>query len=236
MIRLDVELALQTGSSTRFRNDVLELATGSSVDSRPTKEELLSTASALPHIMLNVLQFTDLLNDRGREGSTKLDPLSYTETLVSLLYHLIEIAPLGQRRIVLGGLHDDVTHLAMLAFMTTLLPEYSRDDSSHLLSKTLESAIGNLHATSADILDSGVLLLLWALFIGGISVLRRRDHRWLILKTCERLNLPDWPDVLSQLCGFPWIHTLHDVPGRCLWENAQRRNTESSSDFLQLQA
>lgn len=234
--RLDVELALQTGLPTLFSSDAVVPANGVSGDSRIIEEQLLSTASGLSRIMLSVVSFASLLNGREREGRTKLDPLSYTQTLVSLLYRLIDIAPLGQPRSMSGGLYDDVARLAMLAFMTTLLPEYGRDNSSHLLSDRLESAIQDLHVTSADTQDSGFSLLLWTLFIGGVSVLKCKDHRWLILKTCERLDLYDWPAVRRQLCGFPWIHTLHDVPGRCLWEDAQRRSTEISREFPQLEA
>lgn len=183
-----------------------------------------------------VISFASLLNGRDKEGQTKLDPLSYTEMLVLLLYRLIEVAPLGQPHSALGGPYDDVASLAMLAFMTTLLPKYTRDDSSHLLSNRLESAIQDLHVTSAENQDSDFLLLLWALFIGGISFLKRKDHRWLILETCERLGLHDWPAVFRNLCGFPWIHTLHDVPARRLWEDAQRMTTETSRKFIQLEA
>jgi hypothetical protein len=123
----------------------------------------------------------------------------------------------------------------MLAFMTTLLPEYNRDNSSHLLSDPLESTILELFVTFPDIQDSGFSLLLWALFIGGISVLKHKDHRWMILKTCERLNLRDWLAVHRQLCGFPWIHTLHNVPGRRVWEDSQRTNFEFSKDILQIE-
>lgn len=236
VLRLDVELALQTGLPTLFRSDAIIPVTSISDNSRVAEEQLLSIDFRLSRLMLDLLSFSDLLNDRGKQGRTKLDPLSYMELLVSLLYPLIGIAPLGQRRFMSGGLYDDLTHLTMLALMTTLLPEYSRDDSSHLLSDTLERAILNLHFTFAGIQDSGFALLLWALFIGGISVLKGKDHRCLILKTCERLNLHDWADIGHQLCGFPWIHTLHDVRGRCLWEDAQRKSMENSWDFLQLKA
>ena len=234
--RLDVELALQTGLPTIFRSDAVVPANSVSGDSCVLKAQLLSTTSGLPRLMFSVFSFASLLNSREREGRTKLDPLSYTETLVSLLYRLIEVAPLGQPRSMSGGLYDDVAHLAMLAFMTTLLPKYGRDDSSHFLSDRLESAIQDLHVTSAETQDSGFSLLLWTLFIGGVSVLKRKDHRWLILETCERLDLYDWPAVRCQLCEFPWIRTLHDVPGRCLWDDAQRTSTEISREFLQLEA
>lgn len=234
--RLDVELALQTGLPTLFRSDAVVPANDVSGDSRFTKDQLPSTASRLSRIMLSVVSFASLLNGREGEVRTKLDPLSYTETIVSLLYRLIEVAPLGQPRSMSGQLYDDVVHLAMLAFMTTLLPKYGRDDSSHLLSDRLESAIQDLHVTSADTQDSGLLLLLWTLFIGSVSVLKRKDHRSLILEICERLHLYDWPAVRRQLSVFPWIHTLHDVPGRSLWEDARRRSNEISREFLQLEA
>lgn len=165
----------------------------------------------------------------------KLDPLSYTEILVSLLYQLIEIAPLGQTRSMSGGLHDDVAHLAMLAFMTTLLPRYGRDDFNYLLSDRLDSVLQELCVTSVDTQDSRPSLILWTLFIGGISVLRCKDNRWLILEICERQHLYDWPAVRGQLCRFPWIYTLHDGPGQCLWEDAQHRSADVSRDFLQLE-
>ncbi|KAL9120684.1 MAG: hypothetical protein Q9187_002762 [Circinaria calcarea] len=159
-------------------SDAVVPMNGVSGDPCIVKEQLLSTTSRLSCIMLSVVSFASLLNSREREGPVKLDPLSYTETLVSLLYRLIEVAPLGQPRPTLGGLYDDVAHLAMLAFMTTLLPKYGRDDSSHLLSNRLESAIQDLHIPSADTQDSGFSLLLWTLFIGGVSVLKGKDHRY----------------------------------------------------------
>ena len=200
------------------------------------KEPLLSATSRLPSIILSVVSFAGLLNGREKEGRTKLDPLSYTETLVWLLYRLVEISPLWQPYSMSGGLCVDVANLATLAFMTTLLPKYGRDDTSHLLADRLVSAIQDLQVTSANIQDSEWSLLLWTLFIGGVSVLKRKDHRCLILETCELLKLHDWLAVRRQLCGFPWIYTLHDLPGQCLWEAAQRRGTEISREFLQLEA
>ena len=234
--RLDVELALKTGLPTLFRSDAVVPGIAILGDACVVKEQLLSTASRLSHIMFSVVSFASLLNGREREAQMKLDPLSYTETLVSLLYQLIEIAPLGQPRSILGELHDDVAQLAMLAFMTTLLPKYGRDNSNHLLSDRLESAIQDLHVAFTDTQDSMFPLILWALFIGGISVLKSKDHRWLISEICERQHLYDWPAVRRQLCRFSWIYTLHDVPGRCLWEDARRRSTDDSREFLQIKA
>ena len=224
--RLDVEMALQTGSPTLFCSDALEPTNTTADESRFTHDQVNNTCADLTHIMLSVLSFTSLLNCREQEGHRKLDPLSYTEMLVSLLYRLIEVAPLGQQRSGLGKLYDNSSHLTMLAFMTTLLPEYSRGHCSQLLSNRLQSAIQNLHFTSIDTQDSGSPLRLWTLFIGGISVLKQYDHRRSILEACERLDLHDWPAVRCQLCVFPWINALHDAPSRSLWENIQREKHE----------
>ena len=182
VIRLDVELALQIGLPTLLSSDVIVPASGVSgvID-----EQLLSTASRLSNVLLGVVSFASLLNSGEKEGRTKLDPLSYTETLVWLLYRLVEISPLGQPHSMSGGLYFDMAHLAMLAFMTTLLPKYGHDDSSNLLADRLERVIQDVHVTSADIQDSWLSLLLWTLFIGGVSILRSKDHLSLILETCE---------------------------------------------------
>lgn len=227
---------MQIGLPTLFRSNSVVFAHGVSGDSQFTKDQLPSTTPRLSRIIFSVVSFASLLNSREREGRTKLDPLTYTETLVSLLYRLIEVAPLGQPRSMSEGVYDDVIQLAMLAFMTTLLPKYGYDDSSCLLSDRLESAIQDLQVTSADSQDGGSSLILWALFIGGVSVLKLKDHRRLILETCERLDLSDWPPVHRQLCVFPWIHTLHDIPGRCLWEDSQRRSHDIPRERLQLEA
>ena len=234
LTRLDVELALQTGLTPLFRCDTLARVDGVSDDSDFPENQLPSTSSKLLRLMLSVISFASLLNHR--EGRTKLDPLTYTETLVSLLYRLIEFAPLGQPRAMLGGLHEDVVHLAMLAFMTTLLPKYVHEDSNRLLSDHLECAIRDFYDMSADAQDSELLLLLWTLFIGRVAILKCNDLQRMILKTCERLRLYDWLAVRHQLCVFPWIHTLHDTPGQRLWEEAQScQDSEIRRKCLQLE-
>ncbi|KAI1374524.1 hypothetical protein F4677DRAFT_425311 [Hypoxylon crocopeplum] len=235
-LRLDIELALETGSPL-FRSDIVPVNTVSG-DLRVIKQQLPSTAPKISHVMLDVVNFSSLLNSREREGGTKLDPLNYAEMLISLLYRLIEVTPLGQPPSVSGEVHGEVGPLAMLAFMTTLLPEYVRGQSGYFfLSNRLESAIRDLHATCADSQDSRLsILLFWALFISGISVLKPKDDPWLlldILEASERQDLHDWSAVHHQLCELPWIHTLHDLPGRCLWEDAQRRGTMISLELLQ---
>jgi hypothetical protein len=179
--------------------------------------------------MLDLFSFSRLLNDVERRQRLKLDPLNYTETLVSLLYRLSEVS---QGSTKARGRYGDVTYLAMLAFMTTLLPEYTRDGSScPLLSDRLGSAVQDLCVTASESSDFDSPLLLWILFIGGISVLKIKDYRWLpplIADTCEKLELDNWAVIQRQLSQFPWIFALHEAPGHRLWEDVRLGSRETS--------
>ncbi|KAI9711795.1 MAG: hypothetical protein M1820_001940 [Bogoriella megaspora] len=229
-LRVDVELALQTGSPTLFHSDAISVNPVG--DSEITKQHYSGTGSVFSDLMLDVLSFASLLNGGQKDGRGKLDPLIYTELLVSLIYRLIAVTGLRQLPKTSRRTHEDVAHLATLAFMTTLLPRYVSDRCNYiLLSVHLESAIQDLQAVSTDSKDDIYSLLLWTLFMAGISTLRHKDHRrlsLLIVETCGRLALYDWPAVRRQLYRFPWVYALHDDPGRSLWENSQRRSIKMS--------
>ncbi|GIK00129.1 hypothetical protein Aspvir_004147 [Aspergillus viridinutans] len=223
-LRLDVELAMQNGTRTLFRGDEVpvhpvlcepDVSSGQSPGAFPW----------MPLIMLDLFSFSRLLNDVERRQGLKLDPLDYTETLVSLLYRLVEVSSLGRASTEPGGHYGDVTYLAMLAFMTTLLLEYTRDGSScPLLSDRLGRAMQDLCVTASESSDSDSSLLLWILFISGISVVNIKDCRWLsplIADTCERLELDSWVVIQRQLSQIPWIFALHEAPGYRLWKDVR---------------
>lgn len=185
-------------------------------------QHLASKASAA---MLETISFARLLDSLEEEGKPKLDGLEYTQMLLSLLYRLVESSQYTKWMHRQGDRHDDLTFLALLAFMTTLLPEYGRDCTSYpLLSNRLDRAINEFHATIAVNQGEELALLLWVLFISGFSNPARKDRPWLsqlILETCTRLGLDSWSAVRDQLCQYPWISTLHDPPGQCMWEQVQ---------------
>ncbi|KAH0424039.1 hypothetical protein CcaCcLH18_11773 [Colletotrichum camelliae] len=223
-LRLDIELTMQNGSPTMFDSQDVPVTTVL-CPSSTVAEQLSACPPGLPRIMLDLIVFAGILNDRVKNGRSKLNPLDYTETLISLLYRLLEDEPFRQPPLASEGLYGDAAHLAMLAFMTGLLPNYCRDNfGSSLLCTRLEDAIRKLHSTHVDAQTGDVSLPLWILFMSGISVLKVDDHSWLLLaivETCDRAGLRDWATVHNHLSGFPWIYTLHDAPARCLWEEAR---------------
>lgn len=94
----------------------------------------------------------------------------------------------------------------MLEFMTTLLPEYTRDESNFpLLSNCLGCAMGDLYVTASEFLNSYSLLFLLILFISEISVLDLNDHHYLsslIASTCRMLELDNLVVAQRQLSQF----------------------------------
>lgn len=233
--RLDIELAMQNGSPTMFNSQDVPVTTVL-CDSATVKEQLSACPPGLPLILLDLIVFAGVLNDRVKNGRAKLNPLDYTETLISLLYRLLEGDPFSQPLLASGGLYGNASRLAMLAFMTGLLPNYCRDNfSSSLLCTRLVDAVRELYSTHTDARTGDVSLLLWILFISGISVLKVNDHSWLlfaIAETCDRADLRDWATVHHHLSGFPWIYTLHDAPARYLWEEAHLVKLEDHGTAL----
>lgn len=222
--RLDVELAMQLGTFPLFRGDevpVFPVLCGIDLSSeKPPK-----TVFSMPPIMSDLLNFSRLLNKTYRKQMPKVNPIDYMETMVSLLHRLVETSPLLQASTKPRGLFEDVAHLGMLAFMTSLLPEYTRDGSTcSSLSVNLERALQDLYVPTSERAEPELHLFLWFLFTSGISVLNHKNHRWLsslIANTCERLGLDDWAAIQRQLSQFPWIFALHEDPGRRLWEDAR---------------
>lgn len=213
---------MQNGTRTLFRSDEVPIHSVLCDPDVRNRQFIRAAASRMPPIMLDLLSFSRLLNKAGMGQIPKLNPLDYTETLLSLVYRLIDLAPLREASTKPGGLYGGVIYYSMLSFMTTLLPEYTRDRSScPLLSDYLASAIQDL-CTTAEPPDSSPPLVLWILFISGISVLNPKDHNWLsplIADTCKRLDLENWASIQRQLSQFPWILALHEGPGHCLWKN-----------------
>lgn len=175
----------------------------------------------MPVIMTDLISFSRLLNKTEGKQRPKLNPLDYTETLLSLLYRIVEAPSPSPASVKSGESFHNVINLSMLAFMTTLLPEYTRDHSScPLLACRLGSAVQDMCDTTSKSSELD-LPFLWVLFVSGISVLNIKDHYLLapfIRRICKRLQLDNWVAIQQEISWFPWIFVLHETPGRLLWE------------------
>lgn len=88
--RLDVDLAIQNGKPTLFRRDAVL------VHSILCDSVISSDHPWMPPAMLGLFSFSGLLNEVERMQVLMLDPLDYTESLLSLLYRLVDVSPLWQ--------------------------------------------------------------------------------------------------------------------------------------------
>ncbi|KAL2829804.1 hypothetical protein BDW59DRAFT_142053 [Aspergillus cavernicola] len=94
-LRLDVELAMQNGTRTLFRYGEVPVHPVL-CDPNISSWQFPRAAPWMPLIMLDLFSFSRLLNEVERRQGLKLDPLDYTETLLSLLYRLVPASPLRQ--------------------------------------------------------------------------------------------------------------------------------------------
>lgn len=165
---------------------------------------------------LDIQSFANLLNGVGADN--KLDQLDFAQHVQHLLHRLLSFAPLATSRRLTRV--ENVLHLALVAAMVTLLHEYGRQHSRYdLLSGRVREAL-------QVFIPVGVWeeeLLLWVVFVTGISVLESQDDEWLlpmVQSRCRRLELRMWEQVQVKLSAFVWIHAMHDHSGKRLYEAA----------------
>lgn len=124
---------------------------------------------------------------------------------------------------------DNLFHLSLVAVMSTLMPEYGRNTARYLL---LANELQGALRTYAQVAQRNDEIILWALFIGYITVLPGSDHVWVLplaIETCAELGLRSWEDVRGVLSRYAWIGILYDKAGTKLWnaiEDAQRKDNE----------
>lgn len=147
-----------------------------------------------------------------------LEPSQFEDALISLAYRLIYLRPLGRE--ATGTSTENAYHLGAVAVLWTVLFESGRLHRSpySLLAEKLRDAVDTLLAAGTEQNE----LLLWLLFISGISVLRPTDKTWLHgrIKCCTLvLGLADWQSARKALM-FPWINLIHDKPAQRLFHAA----------------
>lgn len=175
----------------------------------------------LQRILQDANEVTRLLNKDA--SGLGMEPVAIQEFIVSVGYRLVRVHTLNGPPLEnkLAGAY----HIGLIAFITTL---FLQSGGRHflrykLVARCLESVIER--RLSLDEEDQDIML--WLLFIGGISVLTEEENdSWLLLRITSVVQMADvksWTQLQQRLAQFPWISSIHDEPGAALWRTAMAR-------------
>lgn len=167
----------------------------------------------LQQILVDVTNIAHLFN--MSHTGLKMDPNMLQEVIVSVGYRLIRFHPLGGPQ--LESKVESAWHIGLAAFTTTLYLQFGRRRflKYSLVAQRLREVIDR----GLDEEDND--LMLWLLFIGGISVLAEVDQTWLVPRihqVAQALGIEDWAALHQSIGQFPWINSLHDETGKALWD------------------
>ena len=163
----------------------------------------------LQQIFLDISNVTSFFNQGFR-----MAPHVLHETILSVGYRLLRYQIIAGP--LVGTKLESVAHIALTALLTTLFLQIGRR-------RFLQYGLVGQHLK--DIVDSGLdgedpEVVLWLLFLGGISVVSERDESWLsrrIKETARSAGLQNWASLHNSLVQFPWIGSLHDIDAERLW-------------------
>ncbi|KIW10155.1 hypothetical protein PV08_11116 [Exophiala spinifera] len=223
VLKTDIDCALSYGTTPGFyrdrMSDVIWCLTSQGfsmihcpIDSNPWFNELSPT---LGQLLLEVVCIGQSF-DKGY----KLDPYMFQEFLVSLGYRLIHFHPLGDSNPRLESKVDQACHIGLTVYLTTLF--LRRGNRCFLRYRLIAQQL-------KDIIETGLEgehndLMLWLLFIGGVSVLEDLDQAWLglrIRQAAQSLEVNSWKGIQLCLTQFPWIGLLHNEAGEALWRRQE---------------
>ncbi|KAH7414238.1 hypothetical protein DE146DRAFT_24756 [Phaeosphaeria sp. MPI-PUGE-AT-0046c] len=226
--RLALEFALQNGALVSFSLDDVEGSTQSTgfksfdaiLDEQKHKlgwRTMTYPVFAIDPVLLKHLSsinhFTNLLN--ATTDKTKLEPFDYSDAVCFILHQLITYAPLNPlHRHHIPPL-DNLIHWALLAVMTTLLPEYGHNQARYdFLANQLRGALQAMHAPETTEEQE---VLLWALFVAYATILDNAEDETMLTKMAveafKTLKLHEWDDLKTALCRFAWIYVFYDKAG-----------------------
>lgn len=171
-------------------------------------------SSGIQNLLIDINTFAWLLNlANGRRGP-RLNAYAFHDTIILLGYRLIATRPMNgpyTSRV------EKAAHMGLMAFIMS----FFRKIDGRIMQHPLLYEIARL-ATRDYFEDEqkNQELLLWILFIGGVSIFRLSDDAWLFPEITQimcALDLRTWEGVSQKLVKFPWVHAVHDKSGRALW-------------------
>ncbi|KAF1979765.1 hypothetical protein BU23DRAFT_496621 [Bimuria novae-zelandiae CBS 107.79] len=225
LCKTDVDYALHYGTSTCFYRDHMaevyrSLRTDGFVRTNDWERLPPSAHNLNPFlrcILQDVMNICALFNNE--KLNFRLESSMLQEFVVSVGHRVVQSHPLSET-----PLKDPVEgayHIGLAAFVTTLMLQFGRRRylKFSLVGKCLKEAV----MLSLDEEHDGIVL--WLLFLGGISVLGDMQDAWLgtrIRHILARLGIKGWTEVRRHLVQYPWISAVHDDGGKRLWEFVMR--------------
>jgi Fungal specific transcription factor domain len=222
MERADLCHALQLGSRPHFYLDEFPREMVESLVQHNDLRDVISLAvnrinpisADQQSIMWDITSVSYILQRR----LAKFDPLDFQEMHLPILYRLLNLNPPWNSSLETIPDASQVYCLSLLAFASTMLFNIRRHKKLpyELIASKLRHAL--LYMSETASLETTALL--WALFIGGISVFQ--DDDLMVLMPCIRmtassLGITDWEGAKAHLGQYPWIGAFHDEPGQRLW-------------------
>jgi hypothetical protein len=172
---------------------------------------------SIRQIFLNVTNMCSFFNNT--KLNFRLDPQLLQEFVVSVGHAVIHTHPLSD--LPLKNKVDGAYHIGLAAFVITLILQFGRH--RYLRYNLLGTCLEDVIARGLDEKYDG--LMLWIMFLGGISVVSGGRRAWLGARICEivtRMGLDDWAGVRTHLLQYPWISAVHDDGGELLWESVAK--------------
>ncbi|RTE73916.1 hypothetical protein BHE90_011668 [Fusarium euwallaceae] len=154
------------------------------------------------------LQEFAMLGNIAHQTSRKLQPNTFSEIMVSILYRLLALS-FPESPI------EDALRVGMIAFTAAMFFRWrSMNQRQQYLDDTFRETLSKLKEASAQ---PPLIVLFWLLMVWTMTVSQHPEHdmfsKWMdnVLKD---LGLSSWPDAQKTLKAVLWIGCLFDAPGQ----------------------
>lgn len=171
-------------------------------------------------ILMDVFDICTLFNHPGdRHFEVDLD--AYQEFMISIAYRLLSLDLTKQQQPY--PTQESIYQIGLTIFMMTMFLQYGRrrlhrfTRITQLLKRGVEAH--SLHEDKDQMLWLMVLGGIW--MMDGVWDLDEHTGEWLpplITELALEMGVRSWDDARARIVKYPWIHKLHDEPGRLIWE------------------
>lgn len=150
-------------------------------------------------------EFCELINF-AVESRQFISTRTSLDAMASLLYRLVDM------HFELNST-DETIRLTLLAFCCSVFLQWNNMGMVYAhLSSAFRTCFRRLPSSKVS-----PELQLWALMVGGVSVLESVDDKWLrplLAASMECCEISSWENLRQLLESIMWINLVHDRPGK----------------------